>query len=394
MRILFLSRWFPFPPNNGSKNRIYNILKGISKEHEVYLVSFCDRQEKVSTVHPFCRQIKVLPYREFSPNSLRAVAGFFQSTPRYLLDTYSSPMERLIRETIEQSNIDLVIASETHMASYIGCLRELPAMIDELELGTFYQKTKISGSTTQRFRNQLTWIKLRNYLSQLLQQFRACTIVSNVEYELLKQMAPQYKNAHIIPNCVDLDHYQNVTPNPRSNSMIFCGPFHYSANYEAMKWFLREVFPIVRSKAPDSHLLITGNTAGFPLPSTENLTLTGYVEDVRPLIAGSTISLVPILSGGGTRIKILEAMALKTPVIATSKGAEGLDVQDGENILLADTPKEFSEAILQLMDNRALRERIAQNAYQLVQEKYNWQRVIPKLLNLIESVSYSEHDRA
>lgn len=101
-----------------------------------------------------------------------------------------------------------------------------------------------------------------------------------------------------------------------------------------MVWFLDEVYPIIRQNVPQLRLTITGDHAGKPLPSADGVTLTGFVDDVRPLIAGAGAAVVPIRQGGGTRLKILEAMAVGTPVVATSKGAEGLDVTDGENILL------------------------------------------------------------
>jgi glycosyltransferase involved in cell wall biosynthesis len=110
------------------------------------------------------------------------------------------------------------------------------------------------------------------------------------------------------------------------------------------------------------------------------------VPDVRPLIASATVSVAPILTGGGSRLKILEAMALRTPVVATSKGAEGLDVQHGEHLLIADTPDEFAKATLNLIRQSELRDHLCENAYQLVREKYNWEAVLPEFLQIVDRV--------
>jgi glycosyltransferase involved in cell wall biosynthesis len=159
-------------------------------------------------------------------------------------------------------------------------------------------------------------------------------------------------------------------------------------NDDAMVWFLREIFPRVQAKLPALRLTITGDHGNRPLPPSPagKVTLTGFVDDVRPLIAQSYISLAPIRFGGGTRLKILEAMALRTPVVATSKGAEGLDVEHNEHLLIADTPQAHAEAILRLLQEPGLRQRLADKAYQLIRQKYDWSVVTPRFLELVERV--------
>jgi glycosyltransferase involved in cell wall biosynthesis len=157
-----------------------------------------------------------------------------------------------------------------------------------------------------------------------------------------------------------------------------------------MTWFLQEVYPRIRAQAPDVSLTITGDHAGLPLPPADHVTLTGFVDDVRPLIAAAWVSLVPLRVGGGTRLKILEAMALGTPVVATSKGAEGLDAQHGEHLLIANGPEAFAESVIRLLQEPGLRRRMADNAYQLVQEKYDMAALMPRFLDLVERVATPE----
>jgi glycosyltransferase involved in cell wall biosynthesis len=166
--------------------------------------------------------------------------------------------------------------------------------------------------------------------------------------------------------------------------LIFTGTLSYSANLTGLQWFLEKVFPKIQEKAPHVKLLITGRSENIPLPPAKNLIRTGYVEDIRPLIASAWISIAPILEGGGTRLKILEAMAIGTPVIATSKGAEGLQIQNNQHILLADTPEQFAAATLHLLQDSKLRLKLVENSCHLVREHYDWGVIMPDFLKLVE----------
>ena len=153
-----------------------------------------------------------------------------------------------------------------------------------------------------------------------------------------------------------------------------------------MLWFVREIFPTIIEQIPDVHLIITGDHSNLPMPPSRNITLAGYVDDIKTCVASCAISIAPLLSGGGTRLKVLEAMALGTPVVATSKGAEGLNAVNNEHLLLADTPVEFAKSIIKLLDDNNLRLQIAENARRFVAEKYSWDKILSEYLNLIETI--------
>ncbi|GAB4543403.1 MAG: glycosyltransferase family 4 protein [Anaerolineae bacterium] len=392
MRILFLSSWFPYPPNNGSKLRIYNLLRGLARHHQVTLLSFADQPHvdpEIPELRPLCDQVQVIPWKPFNPRSRQARLGFLSLTPRSIVDTFSSEMAGCIEERVSSGDYDLVIASQWAMASYGPCFQGLPALLEEVEVGVPYEQFARATSLWRRFRYGLTWAKHRAYLARLLRHFKACTVVSEQERRLLSRAIPGYQAIEVVPNCINLVEYSDVRESPQANSLIFTGSFRYFANHDAMTWFLQEVYPPIRAQVPEVRLTITGDHAGRPLPAADNVTLTGFVDDVRPLIASAWISLVPIRVGGGTRLKILEAMALGTPVVATSKGAEGLDVQDGEHILIADTPEAFARAVLRLLADPGLRSRLADNASKLVRDRYDWAAVMPGFLDLIERVAHA-----
>ncbi len=389
MKILFLSRWFPYPTSNGSKLRIYNLLRGLSQHHDVTLLSFADNRgvrPETPEIQDLCSKVHVIPWKEFEPRSWRARLAILSLKPRSIVDTFSHEMAQAITQILTEQKYDLIIASQVQMAAYYPYFRNIPALFEELEMGLFYDQVfSLDGKI--RIRQILTWFKLRMYLSLLLRSFQAVTVVSGQERELIARFFPYVKNMQIIPNCMNIDDYKDVYLEAQPNTIIFTGSFLYHTNYEAMTWFVRDVFPFILDQAPDAQLIITGDHADLPLPSYRNVKLVGYVDDIKGLIASSSVSIAPLWSGGGTRLKILEAMAIGTPVVATTKGAEGLDAQTGKHLFIVDDPEEFSEIIIRIFSEKELRQKLSVDAKKLVREKYNWSGVMPDFLDLMETIN-------
>ena len=392
MRILFLSAWYPFPPNNGSRIRIYNLLRGLAQRHDITVLSFadqpnCDPDEP--ELRQLCSHIEIIPLKQFNPTGWRARLGFLSPVPRSVIDTFSSEMAERIQELVETTEFDLVIASQTRMAGYVDYFVSLPAIFDEVEISLLYEDYARSKTIKQRLRAGLTWLKHRYYLSRLLRRFPIITVASEQERQLLSQSVPHdARRVTVIANCIDVAAYENVQVEPQPNTLIYTGSFSYYPNHDAMVWFIKQVLPLVQVNILDVQLTITGNQAGRPLPPSDHVQHVGFVDDIAAYVAASWISLAPIWSGGGTRLKILEAMALRTPVIATSKGAEGLDAQHDEHILIADTAADFASAVIRLLQESTLRKKLTDNAYRLVNEKYDWTAIAPQMQQLVEQITH------
>ncbi|MEO8357321.1 MAG: glycosyltransferase family 4 protein [Chloroflexota bacterium] len=391
MNILFLSRWFPFPPDNGSKIRVYHLLKGLSQLHEVTLLSFCESPlpspDDLKQYSGFS-EIQVVPWKPFNHQSVRAGHGFLNSSPRSLIDTYSPQMEFLIRSALVKRKFHVVIASQLSMASYYRAFQGIPALFDEIELGLFYDQAFQDANLIKRLRSKLTWFKLQRYISRILDSFAVGTVVSEPERKIfMDSFSRHQQKIQVLPNCIDMKDYQNITVIPKPCHLIFSGSFRYRPNYHAMQWFIRDVYPLILERVPHAQLIITGDHAGLPLPSMKNVTLAGYVNDIKSLVASCDVSIAPLWSGGGTRLKILEAMALGTPVVATSKGAEGLLIQNGEHILIADEPQLFAEQVIRILQDGDLGRSLSSNALYLAGEHYDWSTVLPKFFGLIDQVA-------
>jgi glycosyltransferase involved in cell wall biosynthesis len=386
MRILFVSTWYPYPANNGSKLRVYHLLRGLAQVHDLTLLSFAHEPgdgAASSPLHAFCREVRAVPWHAGEPNKWQAYAGLLSLTPRSLAAGYVPAMAQAIEQTLDGGKFDLVIASQLGAARYANRFRGLPALFEEVELGVIAEQYTQAKSLKQRLRYGLTWLKHRRYLARLLHGYTACTVASEQERRLVAEAIPGYRAVELVPNCVDVAGYAAVRETVEPHSLIFTGSFRYFANHEAMTWFLAHVYPLIQRAVPDVRLIITGDHADLPLPSATNVTLTGLVDDVRPLISRAACSVVPIHTGGGTRLKILEAMALGTPVVTTSKGAEGLGAEPDRQLLIADSPQAFAAAVVRLLTTPELRGRLAAAAHAFVLERYDWGATLPRFLDLV-----------
>jgi glycosyltransferase involved in cell wall biosynthesis len=235
----------------------------------------------------------------------------------------------------------------------------------------------------------MMWWKVKNYVARLLKDFDATTVVSQIEAERIRPFLPPGHLLEILPNAVDTNTCctENIQVEP--DMLIYTGALSFEPNFDAVRYFLGHILPYVRTRRPAVRLSVTGSIDSVPiekLGETNETIFTGWLEDVRPVIARSWISVVPLRKGGGTRLKILESLSIGTPVVSTSKGAEGLDLIPGKEILIADAPEDFGEQVLQLLSNAELREELSQNGRRAVEERYDWNMVSNRLERLIERV--------
>jgi glycosyltransferase involved in cell wall biosynthesis len=299
-------------------------------------------------------------------------------------------MRALVRRVARDRSFDAVIASQIDMALYaLGVPRGL-RVLEELELTTIYEHYTRARGPWRRLRAGLTWWKLSGYMQRLLSRFDLCTVVSEAEREIVRRLAAATTRVEVVPNGVDVAAYAGDFGAPEPETLIYSGALTYSANYDAVAFFLREIYPRLRAERPNLKLLITGRLEGVPvqrLPQLPGVIFTGYLDDIRPAIARSWASVVPLRVGGGTRLKILEALALGTPVVATTKGAEGLELVPGRDALIADDPAEFAGAILTLLADPDLRAGLSRHGRRLVEARYDWAAIGQRFDDLLESVA-------
>jgi glycosyltransferase involved in cell wall biosynthesis len=333
--------------------------------------------------------VQAVPLAPFRPGSFLSILGFFSPRPRSFVDTYSRRMQGLVEQAGKEQDFSVVIASEMDTALYAIKLKRVPRILEDVELAALREKHTTQSRVDVQLRYGLTWWKARRFTVHLLHQFDGCTVVSQQERANVLSIAPNCQPVVVVPNGVDLSQYKGHFGAPEPGTLVFPGALTYGANFDAMAFFLHKVFPMVKARRPEVILRITGKTNGVPvdrLPLNESVILTGYLDDVRPTVAQSWACLVPLRVGGGTRLKLLEAMALGTPVVSTSKGAEGLELTPGKDILIADEPTAFADAVLRLLDDPTLRAKLAANGQRLVREQYVWDQIGKKLDQLLHQI--------
>lgn len=389
MRILFLSRWYPWPADNGARLRVYHLIRALAREHQVHLMSFADAHVDASALaemRQWCASVDTFDYQAFRPGGARALAAFFDARPRSAVDTFSSELARAVDRF---GPVDLVLASQIDMAPYALGAHSRWRILEELEVGVIADHAGIAGGVLPRLRARLTWLKLSRYVRGLLRVFDACTVVSQKEAALVAKLAPEGGRIRVVPNGVDIGGAAEVVAIPHPNSLIYAGALTYHANFDAVTYFLSEIYPQLRERHPGIVFTVTGRTSGVDVSQLARLPgvrFSGYLDDVRPAVASNWLSVVPLRIGGGTRLKILESLALGTPVVATRKGAEGLDLEDKRDLLLADDPAEFVEAVSRVLTDPAFRSSLSE-AGRVAAKRYDWSTSGDHLLALIGQLS-------
>jgi glycosyltransferase involved in cell wall biosynthesis len=393
--ILFLSRWFPYPADNGARIRIYNLLKELSAQYEITLVTFCDPDqggaEALRALQAICAEVYPVPTPVFSLQGWKATRDLFSPLPRWVIASDSQEFRQIL-EKLSQRQFAACVASEIDMARYALELPEIPKILEELEVSAITERPGREKGLLRKIRTGLTARKYKRYLSQIVRRFDGVSTVSAVESQAITRAIPGVKAPMVIPNGVDLDYYSGIEQKPEPDTLIYTGALTYFANLDAMRFFLNEVFPLILKERPDTRLKITGKVPQNLDPQlaldhfrSEQVILTGYLPDIRPAISQSWISVVPLRIGGGTRLKILESLAVGTPVVATAKGVEGLDLVAGTHVLVADRPEDFAASVVRLLGDSELRQWLSQRGKAAVAQGYDWPSIGQKFRDFLAS---------
>ncbi|MBI5877787.1 MAG: glycosyltransferase [Chloroflexi bacterium] len=391
MRILWLASWFPSPQDTGNKIRVFNLVRAAASRHEVTLLSFADTGDNIDEagLTPYAHVAGIVQRTRPAPSRLANLRALLSPLPRSIVLGHSPEMARCFDAEVRTGRYDLLIVCHYDNARYALRYTATPKLLEEIETGPLRGAVALARAGPPRARAWLSWMKTRNYIAGLMRHFNACTVASELERANLMLGNARRCPVAVVPNVVSaaVDH-ANAVKNPYR--LIFNGALSFGANFQAVDYFLREVWPAVLQAEPRAELWITGRTDDATrnrVPPAQRVLFTGYLADVKPAVAEAAVCIAPLQVGGGTRLKILEAMVLGTPVVSTSKGAEGLEVRDGEHLLIGDTPEQFAAQVVRLLRDEELRDRLAANARRLVEGTYDWSVIAPKFLSLLEQVA-------
>jgi glycosyltransferase involved in cell wall biosynthesis len=398
MRILFLTPQYPHPPHKGTTLRNYNLIAGLAARHEIDLLSFVDTTPAASPLDRLCRRIATAPLLP-RPNWRRALDTVLSPWPDMGLRLWSHEFQQQFAARLTDAHYDVIQVEGIELARYIltptlprhtdrGGSRPL-IVFDDHNAEYLLQKRMAEAEITSRGWNagavysSIQWRKLRRFERQVCGRADRVVCVSEADALALQQIDPLLK-PHVIPNGVDTDFYNRdkVTPlDLPPHSLAFTGTMDFRPNVDAMLWFAAEVLPLLKQAVPDVRVYIVGQRPHARLDSLRAdsaITITGAVDDTRPYTTAAGVTIVPLQTGGGTRLKILEALSLQAPIVSTTLGAEGFAVTNGEQLLLADDAPVFARSIEALLADRARARVLGAAGRSFAVQHYDWHSIVPK----------------
>jgi sugar transferase (PEP-CTERM/EpsH1 system associated) len=383
MKLLWVKTDFLHPTTRGGQIRTLEMLRRLHRNHEVHYVAFNDpaQPEGLARSSEYCAKAYPVAHRVPAKTSpafaLQLIAGLFSHLPVAVGRYQSSAMRRQVETLAGQHAFDSIVCDFLFPAPNIPQLGSCVLFQHNVE-SMIWKRYVEHAAGLKRLYFQLQAARMLAYEGEVCRSVRKVIAVSEGDAETMRRIYG-VKRADPIPTGVDLDYFVRPAPGPKMADLVFLGSMDWMPNIDGAVWFVREVLPLIRRQRPDCTLAIVGRRPSAEVSklaeSDARITVTGTVPDVRPWLFGSLASIVPLRVGGGTRLKIYEAMAARVPVVSTAIGAEGLDVADGENIHLADSPLDFAARCLALLESESERERLASNAWNLVASSYSWDAV-------------------
>jgi polysaccharide biosynthesis protein PslH len=385
MKVLWVNTNFLHPTTKGGQIRTLEMLRHLHRWHEIHYVAIHNpaQTEGPARAHEYCSKAYPFPYRipeKPSPAFLwQLAAGIFSPMPLAVSRFDPPGMKLFLTKLIRQERFDRAVVDHLAPTAYFPDLAHAVFFQHNVETVIWRRHVEHASSPLRRWYFELQARRMFEFERHVSREAGHIVAVSAAD---ASQMHKLFGVTHVseIPTGVNLEYFQPPDPQPSADAdFVFVGSMDWLPNVDGVQYFVREILPLIRRRRPDCSLAIVGRT---PPPSIAELAerdpliqVTGTVPDIRPYLWGSAVSIVPLRIGGGTRLKIYEAMAARIPVISTSIGAEGLTVHPPDDIRIADTPADFAERCLELLSNDGDRRRVAAAAWEMVNVNFSWEKV-------------------
>lgn len=394
MRILFLTQVLPYPLDAGPKIRAYYTLRYLAQRYEVTLLSFMrptNTLAQVEHLEQFCRAVHTVPmHRSRVRDALHLFRGLITDRPFLIVRDRVPAMARQVDDLLATGAFDAVHADQLWMAQYaLRARSSVPKLVlDEHNACYRIVQRLAEGESNRLKRALLAWEarKMARYEVATCRQFDHVVWVTRQDHEAVAGQTSNstVPNSAVIPICGDPEASPPFTRHPDARRVTFLGGLHYPPNAQGVLWFAEQVFSRVLVQAPGAVLTVIGNRPPreiLKLKSqipVQNFEITGYVADPTPYLEETAVFIVPLLAGGGMRVKIVDAWTWGLPVVSTTVGAEGIEIRPGENILIADTPGDFAQATVRLLHEPDAGQRMAEAGRRWVESYYDWRQVYPR----------------
>jgi len=399
MKLLVIYPYAPWPLDRGTYQRTFHLLKSLAKEHDVDFIALTEEGEggenKRAVFMEFCREVEFIPFAH--PPWQKLFSGrLFNPLPSNVQHWQQPGVAEAINRRLIPGRYDLVHVCDLVLMPYVlPHKHHTPFVVDRSRVDLQFQLMEHKTLNFSKREKLLRWesyAKLWRY-EKILAREALLEVVCGPDDEVFihKHINPEAP-VLVVANGVDLDYFHpTAAPDTRATepTVIFCGAMDYSPNVDALRWFFAEIHQILLKKVPEVKILIVGKNPIDEVKaygSRVGVTVTGGVPDVRPYYRRSWLQMVPLRIGGGTRLKIVESLAIGTPVVSTTIGAQGLDLIDGENILYSDDPESFASNIARALTDRTLRENLERNGISTARDRFGWPGIGSRLARYYQTI--------
>ncbi len=394
MKLLWLSHFIPYPPRGGSRQRSFNLIRQISSKYETHLFALNMQGETVqraggfaSELRKYCAEVQIWE----PPYPWRGVRwwGQLAFSPFYRLHygsraLWSPELGRRWERILAEHPGALVHFDAIDLAMYFPPAANFPKVLNHhnCESAMAERRAEKETSFPRRVYMRQQAAKLTRLEKEVCHQFDVNLTVSELDTQTLQARNP-LAHCHVVENGTDTEFFHPFDTPFEPNTLVFAGSLDWYPNISAMQFFAEEIWPQIRKELPEARLYLAGQKPDPWLlqwaAQESQVELVANPEDIRQWIARAALFICPIRDGGGSRLKILDAMAMGEPVISTTIGCEGLEVTNGENILIADAAPDFAGKVLQVLRDATLRSQIAVQGRALVERSYSWKVIVKRL---------------
>lgn len=399
MKILMLTLYLPFPPTSGGQIRSFNLIKNLSKKHEITLVSFIKKGEEVyaDELKKYCKEVLFF-YRSDKPFSLGNILKTgFSLYPFLVMRNYSSEGRELITKKLKEEKFDLIHVETFYLRPHIPQTQIPIVLVDQtIEFQVYQHHTETMKWWFLRPLFYIDVFKLRYWETRFWKEAARVVAVSEPDKAKMQKLVPGLK-VDIIPNAPGDDltsvYDEKKEPNFKHPIIFYQSNFFWMQNVEGARFLVEKVFPAIQKLIPTAKCRIVGQKAAEKISQLQSESVeivdleTSDIEGIRKAYREGTIFVAPLWGPGGTRLKILSAMSTGVPVVTTTVGAQGIEITNGKNIIIADTPDQMAKGVVKLLTDKKMYKTIVANAKKLILEKYDWNIIAQDLSKIYEETA-------
>lgn len=397
MKILWLKTELLHPVDKGGKIRTYHMLKELKRHHHITYLTLDDGTadpDALEKAEEYAHEVITVPHRVAPKFGVRfyweLIANLFSPLPYFMQKYRSDKMESAIRAAIDTGNHDILVCDFLMPSINVPDACDIPALIFQHNVESMIWKRhyEVADGPFRRAYFAEQWKRTLKYERETCRKFDSVVAVSEEDSDFFRTEF-QVASVNCIPTGVDLEYFARRSDvGPGRHNVVFTGSMDWLPNEDAIGWFIAEILPIIRQTLPDVSVSIVGRNPSEMIVrragDDANLDVTGRVDDVRPYLEKADVFVVPIRIGGGTRLKIYEAMAMRLPVVSTTIGAEGLPVSDGSDIFLRDSAEEFANGVIELLTEKEKAAMMGKAGYERVRKDFGWANVAQEFSKLCE----------